>query len=203
MITIIIADDHQVFRQGLKRLLADDDRFQLLGEARDGRGALELIDTLQPDVAVLDLAMPRPDGIDVTVRVSAGRSRTRCIILTMKEEISLVRRALAAGARGYLLKESAFEEVAEAIVKVAAGKLYLGALQESPELFAENRNRELTDREIEILRHVARGLTSKQIAAELCISPRTVETHRQNVMEKLNVNTSAALINVARGQGLI
>jgi DNA-binding NarL/FixJ family response regulator len=202
MITIIIADDHQVFRQGLRRLLTDDDRFRLLGEAKDGREALALIEELQPDVAVLDLAMPRPDGIEVVAQVNAGKSATRCIILTMKEEIYAIRRALAAGARGYLLKEAAFEEIAEAIVKVAGDKLYLGALQDNPELFSTEATERLTDREVEILHHVALGLTSRQIAEKLCISPRTVETHRQNIMEKLNLRTATALADYARKKGL-
>ncbi len=202
MITIIIADDHPVFRQGLKLLLAGDNRFQLLAEACDGREALELIEKMQPDVAVLDLVMPRPDGIEVAAMVTAARSGTRCIILTMKEEMQTVRRALAAGARGYLLKESAYEEIAEAIVRVAEGKLYLGALQESPQLFCDAGPVTLTARETEILRHVARGLSSKQIAEILAISPRTVDTHRQNIMEKLDLRTAAALSNYARDHGL-
>ena len=202
MIRIIIADDHQIFRQGMKRLLNDDGRFQLLGEARNGSEALTLIEELKPDVAVLDLAMPRPDGIEVIRQVAAGKYATKCIILTMKEELYAVKRALAAGARGYLLKEAAYEEIAEAIVEVAAGKLYFGALQDSLQLFTLNGNRNLSAREEEILHYVGRGLTSRQIAEELFISPRTVETHRQNIMEKLGLRSATALANHAREQWL-
>ncbi|MDD5286578.1 MAG: response regulator transcription factor [Desulfuromonadaceae bacterium] len=203
MITIIIADDHKIFRQGMARLLADDDRFNLLGEASNGREALELIQELKPQVAVLDLSMPRPDGLEVVSKVCAARRATRCIILTMKEEIDAVRRALDAGASGYVLKEAAYEEIADAIIKVAAGKLYLGRFQDHPELFNRPCNEQLTKREVEVLRFVVRGLSSRQIAEELCISPRTVETHRRNIMCKLNIRTATALVGCAREQGFV
>lgn len=202
MITIIIADDHPIFRQGLKRLLADDGRFQLLGEAKNGQEALALIAEHKPDVAVLDLAMPRPDGIEVATLVAADNSGTKCIILTMKEEIYAVKRALAAGVRGYLLKEAAYEEIAEAIVQVASGKLYLVALLDCPQLFNSNGNGALSAREEEILHHVGRGLASRQIAEQLFLSPRTVETHRQNIMAKLGLRSASALANYAREHGL-
>ncbi len=203
MITIIIADDHKIFRQGMARLLADDDRFQLVGEACNGREALELIRELHPRVAVLDLSMPRPDGLEVVAKVRADHSATRCIILTMKEDIDTVRRALDAGASGYVLKEAAYEEIAEAIIKVNAGKLYLGEFQDHPRLFARPCNGQLTNREVEVLRLVVRGLTSRQIAGELKISHRTVETHRRNIMDKLNIHTATALTGYAREQGIM
>lgn len=202
MTTVIIADDHQIFRQGMARLLADDNRFQLLGEASNGREALTLIETLQPDVAVLDLGMPRPDGIEVVLNVRAGKSATRCIILTMREDIDVVRRAFDAGACGYVLKKAAYEEISDAIVRVADGKLYLGAFQEHPQLFVRPGKGLLTDREVDILRLVARGLTSRKIAEELSINHRTVETHRQNIMAKLGIHSATALAGYAREQGL-
>ena len=203
MITIIIADDHKVFRQGMARLLADDSRFHLVGEASNGREALEIIQELEPQVAVLDLSMPRPDGLEVVVKVRAAHSATRCIILTMREDIDTVRRALDAGVSGYVLKEAAYEEIADAVIKVAAGKVYLGGFQNHPKLFTRPCDGQLTNREIEVLRFVVRGLTSRQIAEELNISPRTVETHRQNIMEKLNIRTATALACYARDQGFI
>jgi len=202
MTTIIIADDHKVFRQGMARLLADDDRFQLVGEASNGREALELIAQLRPQVAVLDLSMPRPDGLEVVAKVRAEQYATRCIILTMREDIDTVRRALDAGVSGYVLKEAAYEEIADAISKVADGKLYLGAYQDHPQLFIRPCDGQLTNREVEVLRFVARGLTSRQIAEELSISHRTVETHRQNIMEKLKIRTATALVTYALEQGL-
>jgi len=203
VITIIIADDHKIFRQGMARLLADDDRFQLAGEACNGREAVELIRELQPDVAVLDLSMPRPDGLEVVSNVREAHSATRCIILTMKEDIDTVRRALDVGASGYVLKEAAYEEIADAIIKVAAGKLYLGRFQDHPQLFIRPCDGQLTNREIEVLRLVVRGLTSRQIAEELSISHRTVETHRRNIMDKLNIRTATALAGYAREQGIM
>lgn len=203
MITVIIADDHPVFRQGMARLLADDDRFSLLGEGSNGSEALELIQLLQPRVAVLDLSMPRPDGLEVVSQLRAVHCATRCIILTMRENIDTVRRALAVGVSGYVLKEAAYEEIADAIVKVAGGKLYLGRFQDHPQLFSPPCDGQLTKRELEVLRCVAHALTSKQIAEELCISCRTVETHRQNVMKKLNIRNATALAGYAREQGLM
>lgn len=202
MIKIIIADDHSIFRDGLKRLLSDDDRFQLLGEGRNGTEALALIAELRPDVAILDLSMPRPDGIEVVEQVAASGSATRCLILTMKEEIPIVRRALSAGARGYVLKEAAFDELAEALMAVAAGRLYLGPLQDHPQLFTSNAT-SLTRREREVLCQVARGQSSRQIAKILGVSTRTIETHRQNIMDKLGLRSATALVNYAREQGML
>lgn len=203
MITIVIADDHQMFRQGLKLLLEGDSRFKLLGKAENGSDALRIIRELSPDVAVLDLAMPRPDGIEVVAALSRDSSTTKCLILTMKEDLASIRRALNAGALGYILKESAFERLAEAIVEVAHGNLYLGDLQDNPQLFSSRAEGALTPREKDILQQVARGLTSRQIAEELCISPRTVEAHRQKIMEKLGIRTAVALVGYAREQGLV
>ncbi|MBV5319924.1 MAG: response regulator transcription factor [Chlorobium phaeobacteroides] len=203
MITIIIADDHKIFRQGLSRLLADDDRFKLLGEASNGKEALNLIWKEKPQVAVLDLSMPRPDGLEVVSNIRAAHSNTRCIILTMKDDVETVRRALESGVYGYVLKEAAYEEIAEAIVKVADNKLYLGRFQDNPNLYASCCEGQLTNREVEVLRCVVRGLTSRQIASELFISHRTVETHRQHIMEKLNIRTATGLAGYAREHGLI
>lgn len=201
MITVVIADDHQMFRQGLKLLLGSDSRFKLLGEAGNGSDALRLISELTPDVALLDLAMPRPDGCEVAA--AAAGSGTKCLILTMREDLSSIRRALKAGARGYLLKEFAFERLAEAILEVASGLLYFGELKDNPLLFSAGADEALSSREKDILRQVARGLTSRQIGDELCISTRTVETHRQNIMVKLGLRSAAALAVYAREQGLV
>ena len=145
--------------------------------------------------------MPRPDGLEVVAQVRAAHSSTRCIILTMKEDIDSVRRALDTGVSGYVLKESAYEEIADAIINVAAGKRYLGRFQDHPRLFASPSDGRLTSRELEILRLVVRGLSSQQIADELSINHRTVETHRHNIMKKLNIHTATALAVYARDQG--
>ncbi len=187
----------------MKLLLSSDERFQLIGEAKNGREALELIRELSPEVAVLDFSMPRPDGIEVITQALALRSSTRCIILSMKDDLQTVRRSLDAGARGYLLKEAAFAEIADAIVRVAAGKIYLGAFQESLDISTPKTGCKLTNREEEILRQVALGLTSRQIADNICLSHRTVETHRFNIMEKLDIHTSAGLTLYAREKGLV
>lgn len=203
MISIIIADDHKIFRQGMARLLADDARLDLVGEASNGSEALALIEKLHPQVAVLDLSMPRPDGFEVASKLRAAKSDTRSIILTMREDIDAVRRAIDVGASGYVLKEAAYEEIADAIIKVAAGKLYLGRFQDDPQLFTRPCDGQLTNREVEVLRFVVRGMTSRQIAVELSVSHRTVETHRQNIMEKLNIRSATGLAGYAHAQGLM
>lgn len=202
MIRILLADDHRIFRDGLKRLLADNVEFSLVGEAGNGNEALRLIADLRPDVAILDLSMPGLGGIDVVERVVAAGYATRCILLTMNDEITSVRRALQAGARSYILKEAAYDQLSAAIEMVASGRLFLGIFEGDPRLFAEPETF-LTKREREVLRAVVRGESSRQIAESLCLSIRTVETHRQNIMNKLGVRTAVALANVARERNLL
>ena len=193
MIKLILADDHRILREGLKRLLNEDGRFSIVAEADNGEEALRLILELQPDVAILDLSMPRLDGIEVVENIRAEKCGTRCIILTMNDDIRLVRKAIKAGACGYLLKESAFEELARAVVAVNSGRRYLGDFQDDPKLFVDEAI-PLTKRENEILRLVVSSMTSHEIAANLGVSIRTVETHRQNIMNKLNVHSAPALV---------
>lgn len=203
MITIVIADDHEIFRQGVARLLADDERFKLVGEASNGSEAVALIRELQPQVAVLDLAMPRPDGIEVAAAVRTTGCDTKCIILTMKEEIEIVCRALDNGVTGYVLKSSGYKEISRAIIEVAAGRLSLGEFSNDPRIFSRSNDQKLSKREIEVLRLITQGLTSKQAATELFINYRTVEKHRQNIMDKLNIKTVTALAEYARQRGYI
>lgn len=198
MITIVIADDHEIFRQGVARLLADDERFKLVGEASNGSEAVALIRELQPQVA-----MPRPDGIEVAAAVRTSGCDTRCIILTMKEEIETVCRALDNGVTGYVLKSSGYKEISRAIIEVAAGRLSLGEFSNDPRIFSRSNDQKLSKREIEVLRLIKQGLTNKQTATELFINYRTVEKHRQNIMNKLNIKTVTALAEYARQRGYI
>lgn len=201
MIRIVLADDHRIFREGLKRLLADNTEFVLAGEAANGIEAVQLIKEQRPDVAILDLSMPGLSGIEVIEQVLAAGVPTRCILLTMNDEIGTVRRALRAGVRSYILKESAYDQLAQAIATVAAGRMYLGDWQGDPRLFSPAESH-LTQREQEVLGAVIRGESSRQIAEALGLSVRTVETHRQNIMNKLGVRTAVALANYAREHGL-
>jgi len=202
VIRIVLADDHRIFREGLKRLLADNAGISLVGEADDGVEALRLITELRPDIAILDLSMPGLTGIEVIEQVVAAKLTTRCILLTMNYEISTVRHALRAGARSYVLKECAYDQLVAAIVAVNDGQLFLGTFEGDPRLFREPE-KTLTKREQEILRAVVRGENSRSIAATFCLSVRTVEAHRQNIMNKLGVRTAVALANYAREHNLL
>lgn len=202
MIRIVLADDHRIFREGLKRLLADNAGVTLVGEADDGVEALRLITELRPDIAILDLSMPGLTGIEIIEQVVAAKLATRCILLTMNDEISAVRHALRAGARSYVLKECAYDQLVAAIVAVNDGQLFLGTFEGDPRLFRE-QEKLLTKREQEILRAVIRGENSRSIAATFFLSVRTVEAHRQNIMNKLGVRTAVALANYAREHNLL
>jgi len=202
MIRVVLADDHRILREGLKLLLAGNAELVLEGEAGDGVEALRLITELRPDVAILDQSMPGLKGIDVIEQVVAAELPTRCILLTMENQISTVRRALQAGAQGYVLKECAYGQLVAAIVAVNDGQRFLGAFDEDPRLSTEDKTA-LTKREKEVLRAVLRGESSRQIADVLCISVRTVETHRQKIMSKLGVHNSMSLARYAREHNLV
>lgn len=196
MIRVILADDHRIFRQGLAALLANEADIELLGEAGNGAEALRLIRELCPDVAVLDLSMPRPDGIEIARLLQAEGNATACLILTMHDEAATMRRAMEAGARGYLVKDGAFEELAAAVRQLSSGRAYFNAAI-APDSTAPARDVPLTGREQEVLRLVARGLSSKAIADQLALSQRTVENHRQSIMKKLNIHNAPTLVNYA------
>lgn len=199
MIRVILADDHRIFRQGLAGLLSNEADIELLGEAGSGVEALRLIRELHPDVAVLDLSMPRPDGIEIARLLQAEGNATACLILTMHDEAATMRRAMDAGARGYLVKDGAFEELAVAVRHLAAGRAYFNAAI-APDVSAPALDIPLTARELEVLRLVAQGLSSKVIADRLALSQRTVENHRQSIMKKLNIHNAATLASYAARQ---
>ena len=202
MIRVIIADDHRMFRQGLTSLLAEEHDIELLGEADRGEDALRLIRELQPDVAVLDISMPRPDGIEIARQLHAAGAHTACLILTMYDDASTVRLAMEAGARGYLVKNGAFEEFILAIRLLAAGRIYFNT-SVGPDLTPVPQGSPLTAREQNILGLVAQGLSSKTIAEQLGLSQRTVENHRQNIMNKLKIRSATALVSYAARQRLL
>jgi DNA-binding NarL/FixJ family response regulator len=205
MIRVLVADDHSIFREGLSELLASAEGIEVAGEARDGAEAVGLAKSLRPDVMVLDLSMPGVDGFEVIRRVVSECIPVRILVLTMHKDASGIRRALDLGADGYLLKEEAFEELARGIRAVAGGARFLSPPVRAAcnRLDGEAIREELTPREREVVTRIAAGKSTREIAAELGIGVKTVETHRQHVMEKLGFRKSAQIAVYAAREGLV
>jgi len=212
-IRILLADDHTVMRRGLRLLLESQPGFTVVAEASDGRQAVEQADATRPDVAVVDIAMPNLSGIEAAQRIAASSPQTAIVILSMHSDEGYVLRALKAGAKGYLLKDSAEGDLIEAIRVVYQGKTFFSP--EISKMLVEDYVREirtrgvddsydlLTAREREILQLLAERKSNKDIAGLLNLSPYTVETHRRNLQEKLNLHSLADLILYAVRKGLI
>lgn len=212
MTTIVLADDHQVVRQGLRALLEEEPDLRLLGEAGDGLETIQLVERLCPDVLVLDLMMPGLNGLEVTRQVGKRAPQTRVIILSMHADEAYVLEALRNGACGYVLKDASVAELVQAVREVAAGRRYLSSplSERAIEAYVEtaqgsvlDRYETLTDREREVLHLVAEGHTNVEIATRLSISPRTAETHRANMMRKLGLHTRTDVIRYALQRGII
>jgi DNA-binding NarL/FixJ family response regulator len=205
-IGVIVADDHAIFRQGLASLLQAEADITLLGQAADGAEAWGLIESLQPDVAILDLSMPEPTGIEVARRVEAAGIDTRVVLLTMYDDPSAVLQAQEAGVAGYILKDNSFEELVQAVHTVAEGATFLTPSIRA-KLRALQRNGRpvvaLSPREREVIRLIALGNSSKEIARLLGISPRTVDTYRNRLMEKLGLRSVADVVRYAVQAGMV
>jgi two-component system, NarL family, response regulator NreC len=213
MTKIMLADDHAVMRTGLRLVLERQSDFQVVGEASDGREAVAMAQKLAPDVLVTDIGMPNLNGIEATRQLSAAAPQIAVVILSMHSDESYVLRALKAGAKAYLLKESAESDLIAAIRAVAAGKAFFSPAVSR--MLVEDYVRQLQDREIEdsyellttrereILQLIAEGKSNKEIAAALNLSLYTVETHRGNLMEKLGLHTVPELILYAVRKGVI
>jgi two-component system response regulator NreC len=204
---IILADDHPIVRQGFKAIL-EREGFEVVGEAADGHEAARLAQTLRPDVAVLDLIMPGLNGLDAARAVLQASPRTKTILLTVHKEDQYVLGALQAGVKGYVLKTQAITEVVQAIQQVARGGLYLSPAVAEAVVRAYLGKTELpldllTPREREVVQLIAEGKTTKGIAEVLGISVKTVESHRANIMEKLDIHDIAGLVRYAIRRGLI
>lgn len=203
---VLIADDHRIFRQGLRALLEKEPDIEVVGEAENGVRAVELARKLSPDVVIMDVTMPDLNGIEAARRIRASCSETCVIGLSIHSDKRFVAGMLDAGASGYLLKECAYEELILAIRRVVKGRTYLGtSLREK---FQEGRSRGmrpssvLTPREREVLQLLAEGNSTKDIASHLNVSVKTVETHRQHIMEKLGLHSIAELTKYAIREGL-
>jgi two-component system response regulator NreC len=212
-IRILLADDHTVMRRGLRLLLESQPGFRVVAEASDGRQAVQQAEATQPDVAVVDIAMPNLSGIEAAERITAAFPHTAIVILSMHSDEGYVLRALKVGAKGYLLKDSAEGDLVDAIKAVHEGKTFFSP--EISKMLVEDYVREirtrgaedsydlLTSREREILQLLAERKSNKEIAQALHLSPYTIETHRRNLQEKLNLHSLAELILYAVRKGVI
>ena len=210
-IKVLLADDHKIFRDGLRTLI-EKEGMEVVGEAENGRKAINLAEKLLPNVIVMDVSMPDMNGIEATRKIKAGMPDVKVIALSMHSDRRFVLGMLEAGASGYLLKDCAFGELATAINQVSTGNTYL-----SPQIadvvvkgYLNKANDSstiggavLTSREREILQLIAEGLTAKEIAVHVFLSIKTIETHRRNIMQKLNMKSTADLTKYAIREGLV
>lgn len=209
-IRVLVADDHTIVRSGIRHVLESEQDFEVVGEAGSGTEAISLATSLQPDVVVLDISMPDLSGLEVAARLR-GSSTTRVLILSMHNNAEYVLESVRAGAHGYLLKDTAATELRTAIRTVCRGESYFSppvVSRLTAAVRGEHETRrsaldQLTGREREVLVGIARGWTNKEIASELGISHRTVETHRESLMRKLQIRTVAELTRFAIGAGVI
>ena len=207
-ITIVLADDHAVVRSGLRMVLEREEDFEVVSEAADADSALRTVLGHKPAILVLDLNMPgEPTSLEAIPRVPEVSPNTRVVVLTMQEDPEFARRALRAGAAGYVLKEAADDELVDAIRRVAAGATYLnprlGAVLAAAPPEPTGPPDDLTEREVGVLRLIALGHTNAEIAQELFLSVRTVESHRAHIQQKLGRSTRAELVRYALDHGLV
>ena len=211
-IKVLVADDHTILRQGIKSLLANEEEIEVIGEAKDGREALTIIEETLPDVILMDIAMPGLNGLEATRRIKKKFPRMKVLVLTMYTNEEYIFQILNAGANGYLVKETAFQDLISAIKAVYKNEAFM-----SPSISkkvinsyikrAQNDEEKtceiLTTREREILQLIAEGNSSKKIAELLFISPKTVETHRTHIMDKLNIHNRTGLVKYAIRKGIV
>lgn len=212
-VRILLADDHAVLRQGLRRILEEQPGWSVVGEAGNGRDVVSQVEALEPHVAVLDIAMPLLNGIEVTRQITRRPSSTRVLILSMHSDQAYVTQAVKAGARGYVLKDSAGADIIQAVSALMAGKSYFSPAV--AELMLDDYVRSLTERGIldrydalsqrerEVLQLVAEGRSTKEIAELLSISVATVETHRAHVLQKLDLKNTAGVVLYAARRGIV
>lgn len=203
---ILIADDHAMVRDGVKNLVGQNKELVVIGEASSGKEAMELFDKLKPDLLIMDISMPDMNGMDVSKSILAKNPQANIIILSMYDDEDYISRCLEFGVKGYVIKNESGSELDTAIKSVLSGKNYFSRHAQDV-IFKKYSNNvarkkqtdgiKLTNREIEIVKLIAEGLTSQQMADKLFISPRTVETHRANLMKKLNVKNAIELVKKA------
>ncbi len=202
---LVLIDDHPIMRHGLAQLIRAEDGLDVIGEAGSAREGLEVVGRLKPDLAVIDLTLPDKNGLELVKDIRALHPATQCIVLSMHDETLYGERALRAGARGYVMKEEAADHLVTAIHKVISGGLYVSETLNArmlEQVTGVSRSKAtgmdaLTDRELEILALIGKGVATKIIAAQLSISARTVEAHRAHIKEKLGMTDGAALVRYA------
>lgn len=212
-IRVLVADDHEIVRYGLVQAIQDADDIDVVAEAGNGQEAILMFRQHRPDVCLMDINMPGMGGVKATENIKNTDSNARVLVLTMHLEDTIVKEALAAGANGYMLKNSHKNEIIDGIRKVYRGVMVMNDVvlraleQSSSEKSSVRANplveHDLTKREMEILTLIVEGKTSQQVADTLFISPRTVDTHRSNMMQKLKVNNTAALVRAAYDKGIV
>jgi DNA-binding NarL/FixJ family response regulator len=203
-VRLLLADDHRMFAQGLESLLQDD--FELLCTVSDGEQLVEATRSLSPEIIIVDISMPLLNGFDAVRRLREEGSNAKIIFLTMHDDQALVAEAFRCGASGYVLKQSAGEELVTAIREVARGNKYITPMvttKPAASFLSRPQKATITPRQREVLKLISRGLTMKEVAAALDISTRTAESHKYEMMEKLGVETTAELIKYALRLGLI
>ena len=202
-ITVLLVDDHALVRKGFRRMLEDDRAIVVVGEASDGDEAVRLALELRPRVTVMDCALPGFSGIEATRHIRAKNPDATILMLSMHSEDTLVRQALEAGARGYILKNAMDLDLVSAVKRVAEGKMVLDPQLAKPDALKGERASGLTTRELEILQHIVAGKSNKEIAAELNLSANTVAVHRANIMDALGIHKTAELVVYAIRNGLV
>lgn len=210
-IRILLVDDHKIIRQGICALLRDDKYLQIVGEAQNGKEALDLIGSTHPDVVLMDIDMPVLSGVETTKIINRDHPEIKVLALTMHDDPNYIISLLGAGAMGYISKSSGSNELRDAIITTHKGESYFppgisdavlhSIMKQKPISYKTTVN--LTSRELEILKLISQGLTNLQIANELSISKRTVDTHRQNLLEKLDLHNTASLVRYALEHNLV
>jgi DNA-binding NarL/FixJ family response regulator len=200
---VLLVDDHALVRRGFRRMLEDEPAFEVVGEASDGLEAVESAERLRPDVIVMDCALPQINGIEASRRILAKRPETAILMLSMHSEDTLVRQAMDAGAKGYVLKNAMDLDLVSAIKNVAEGKTVLDPQITRGGTLKGERDTGLTPRELEILQYIVAGKSNKEIATELSLSVNTVSVHRANIMDALGIHKTAELVVYAIRNGLV
>jgi DNA-binding NarL/FixJ family response regulator len=202
--TILIADDHDIIREGIKNILRKDPNYEIVGEASNGEEALEKVTAIKPDILLLDITMPKKSGLEILEQLQRASRKTRVLIISVHKAEAYIMAALKNGVKGYLNKENAADDLLPALRKIAAGQVYLSAdvsayLLEKASKGQQELQKEkiLSDREETVLRLVAEGKTAKEIADSLFISARTVENYKNNILKKLGLHKTSDLIKYA------